>query len=153
MRGFTRIFRSIALLTVLVSTLFARSAFAANGITASGERYTDDKDNDTKTVSVEFRGIPAEYEGWQATTTESMPVCGVVTNGVVSCEFRNAGPVSGAWLYLYKKGTDQVVWFYISFHVDGMKQPKEEIKPPSEEEPNECKPNSEVPLFTEGCPQ
>jgi hypothetical protein len=142
MRGFTRTFRSLALLVVLVSSLFASSALAANGITASGERYTDGKGNDLKTVSVEFRNIPAEYEGWQATTTESMPVCGVVTNGVVSCEFRNAGPVSGAWLYLYKKGTDQIVWFYVSFHVDGMK-----VK---EEAPSECQ-QFFVPASVDSC--
>jgi hypothetical protein len=152
MRGFTKTIRSLALLTVLVSTLFASSAFAASSITATGERYSDAKGNDLKTVSVEFRNIPAEYEGWQATTNESLPVCGVVTNSVVSCEFHNAGPVSGAWLILYKKGTDQVASFYVSFHVSGMKQ-KEEIKPPSEEKPNECEPNLDVPLFTEGCPQ
>lgn len=150
MREVTRKFRSTVLLAILVSTLFAGSVFAASDITATGERYTDVKGNDLKTVSVEFRNIPSDYEGWQASTNETTPVCGVVTNGIVSCEFRNTGPVSGAWLILYKKGTNQVVSFYVSFQISGMKQ-KEEIKPPAED--NECKPNSEVPLFTESRPQ
>jgi hypothetical protein len=145
-------------MAVLVSTLFASAALAANGITASGERYSDGNDNDSKTVSVEFRNIPAEYEGWQATTNEALPVCGVVTNGVVSCEFRNEGPVSGAWLILYKKGTDQVTSFYVSFHVDAKKEPKEIIKPveePAQEEPNPCEFdfNSNEQCTEECCPK
>ena len=151
MRSFARTFRSIALLVVLVSTLFAGTALAANDITASGERYTDSKDHDLKTVSVEFKNIPAEYEGWQATTTESMPVCGVVTNGFVSCEFRNEGTVSGAWLHLFKKGTDQHASFYVSFYIPGMKKQA----PVVEEEQNNCE-SFEIPsflCFSECCPQ
>jgi hypothetical protein len=158
MRGFTRTIRFLALLVVLISTLFASSAFAAHGITASGERYSDAKGNDSKTVSVEFRNIPAEYEGWQATTNEALPVCGVVTNGVVSCEFRNDGLVSGAWLILIKKDTNQVASFYVSFHVDGKKEPKEIVKPveePKQEEPKPCEfnPNSNEQCTGECCPQ
>jgi hypothetical protein len=117
-------------MAVLVSSLFASSVLADDGITASGERYTDAKGNDLKTVSVEFKGIPAEYEGWQATMSESMPVCGVVTGGVVSCEFRREDKVMGAWLHLYK-GTETAS-FYVDFYVPGMK--KVEPKP----EVNEC---------------
>jgi hypothetical protein len=148
MRSIIRKVRSLVLLAVLVSSLFASSVLANSGITASGERYTDGKDNDLKTVSVEFKNVPAEYEGWQAGTSESMPVCGVVTNGVVSCEFRNEGPVSGAWLHLFKKGTDQHVSFYVSFYVPGMKKSK-----PVEE--NNCE-SFQPPTFlcvSQCCPQ
>ena len=122
MREFTRTIRSFVLLAVLVSTLFASSVLAESSITASGERYKNDAGNDLKTVSVEFKNIPADYEGWQAAMVESLPVCGVVTNGIVSCEFRHEGAVHGAWLHLYKKGTDEVVSFYVSFYVPGMKK-------------------------------
>ena len=135
MRNFTRTLRSLVLLAILVSSLFASSALADNSITASGERYTDAKGNDHKTVSVQFLGIPAEYEGWQATMSESMPVCGVVINSVVNCEFNNTGPISGAWLHLYK-GTDHNASFYVSFYVRGMKKQKEDVK--EVEPPSEC---------------
>ena len=137
MKHFARLLRSVAMLSVLASTLFAGTALAANGITASGERYTDGNGNDSRTVSVEFRNIPAEYEGWNATTSESMPVCGVVVNGVVSCEFRRDSAVKGIWLHLYK-GSDQHASFYVSFFVPGMKiVPQVKEDPCGEENPEE----------------
>ncbi len=128
MKKITLTIRLLALLVVAVSTLFAGSVLADNGITASGERYTDAKGNDLKTVSVEFRNIPAEYEGWQALMSESVPVCGVVTNGVVSCEFFREDKIKGAWLHLYK-GTETVS-FYVDFYVPGK---KEVVEPKIEE--------------------
>mgnify|MGYP001767108053 CR=1 FL=1 len=138
MKNFTQTIRTLVLLAVLVSTLFAGSAYADNDITASGNRLTNGNGVDKKTVSVQFLGIPAEYEGWNATLPESMPVCGVVTNGVVNCEFRREGAIKGTWLHLYK-GTDQVASFYVSFYVPGMKLPK-----PQEEE--NCE-SIEIPTF------
>ena len=146
MKHFARLLRSVAMLSVLASTLFAGTALAANGITASGERYTDGNGNDSRTVSVEFRNIPAEYEGWNATTSESMPVCGVVVNGVVSCEFRRDSAVKGIWLHLYK-GIDQHASFYVSFYVPGMKTPKVKDDPCVGNE------NPENLCATECCPQ
>ncbi len=73
--------------------------------------------------------IPAEYEGWQAIMSESVPVCGVVTDGVVSCEFVREDKIKGAWLHLYK-GTETVS-FYVDFYVPGKKEVVE---------PKECQP-------------
>lgn len=151
MNSVTRFTRALILLSVFVSTLFAGSAFAASGITASAERYTDAKGNELATVSVEFRNIPAEYEGWQATSVESRAVCGVVTNGVVSCEFNHEDSVKGIWLYLYKKGTDQVASFYVSFFVPGQQKGEEEEPV---EEPVECENLlffMDQPLFVDPC--